>query len=188
MYGLINKAVQGYLCETFGKEQWCSIAQEAGAYHAGFISLETYPDEITYALVAKTSARLSIPADTLWERLGEYWIRYTASEGYGEFFACQAHGMMAFLENLNAMHERMALIHPQMRSPKFELRKISADSYELDYFSTRQGLAAFVKGMLHGLSKQFNQPADIEHIPGCADKAGVHEIFRIRLFAVQDTF
>lgn len=84
MYGLINKAVQGYLVQAYGQDQWDQIAETAGIYPGGFISLETYPDEITYSLVTRASAILSIPAERLLEKLGEYWIEYVAEEGYGE--------------------------------------------------------------------------------------------------------
>lgn len=181
MYGLINKAVQGYLVQAYGQDQWDQIAETAGIYPGGFISLETYPDEITYSLVTRASAILSIPSERLLEKLGEYWIEYVAEEGYGEYFVCYDQDMVRFLQELNAMHERMMLIHPQMLIPKFQIQKISAGNYALHYFSTRQGLAPFVKGLLLGLSRKLNQAADIEHIGGCSDSAGVHEIYRISL-------
>lgn len=181
MYGLINKAVHGYLQKNHGEEVWKQIAEAVGIHHSGFISLETYPDEITYALVIEASRITQVEPNDILEGLGEYWITFTAFEGYGDFFVRYDHNIIGFIEHLNAMHIRLMLLHPEMRIPKFELNKQSKDIYHLHYFSERKGLAPMVKGLLRGLSKKFSQPISIEHIDSLSNENAVHEIFCIEL-------
>jgi len=51
MYGLVNKAMKDLINERFGEEQWQCICHEAGADASGFISLESYPDEMSCAVL-----------------------------------------------------------------------------------------------------------------------------------------
>jgi hypothetical protein len=181
LYGLINKAVQGYLQENYGKAVWDQVAESAGISSAGFVSLETYPDELTYSLVTQAADILAVSADEILEGLGDYWISFTAYEGYGDFLARHNHNMIEFIEQLNAMHVRLMLIHPKMRIPKFSLEKISSTVYDLHYFSERQGLAPMLKGLLHGLSRKFKQEVHIIQLKSQPAEQGVHEVFRIEL-------
>jgi hypothetical protein len=181
LYGLINKAVHGYLQNNYGEEAWKKIAGAVGVHHYGFISLETYPDELTYDLVMEASHTLAVSPEYILEGLGEYWITFTAFEGYGDFFARHNKNIIEFLEHLNAMHVRLMLLHPEMRIPKFELNKQSTDAFDLHYFSERKGLAPMVKGLLTGLSKKFSQPIAIEHVASSLKDGNVHEVFHIKL-------
>ncbi len=183
MYGLINKAVHGYLQNNYGEQAWKKIAGAVGIHHYGFISLETYPDELTYDLVMEASRTLAVSPESILEGLGEYWITFTAFEGYGDFFARHNKNIIEFLEHLNAMHVRLMLLHPEMRIPKFELKKQSTDTFELHYFSERKGLAPMVKGLLIGLSKKFSQPMAITQLTSASSEDAAHDVFRIELLA-----
>lgn len=180
---MINKALRQYLRMNYGEEVWKEIAEVAGVHHAGFISLETYPDELTYALVLGASRIIERAPDDILEELGEYWITFTASEGYGDFFLRYDDNIIEFMDYLNAMHVRLMLLHPKMRIPKFELKKQSKNTFSLHYFSERKGLAPMVKGLLRGLSKKFSQPISITHIDSLSVDDAAHEIFRIELLA-----
>ena len=178
--------MHGYLHKHYGEEAWKTIAEAAGIHYAGFVSMETYPDELTYSLVLEASRVLAVPAEDILEGLGEYWITFTAFEGYGDFFARHNQNIIEFLEHLNAMHVRLMLLHPEMRIPKFELNKQSTDTFDLHYFSERKGLAPMVKGLLTGLSKKFSQPIAVEHIASSLKYDNVHEVFHIKLLPLSN--
>lgn len=51
MYGLVNIAIKDMVREGSGDKTWDAIRQKAGVDIENFVSLQNYPDEITYNLV-----------------------------------------------------------------------------------------------------------------------------------------
>ena len=56
MYGLVNKAIEDLAIAVGGKEAWGQIKEEAGVDLVAFVSMDAYPDELTYSLVGAASS------------------------------------------------------------------------------------------------------------------------------------
>lgn len=177
MYGLVNKAVEDLVCSRYGEETWAQIQERAQVDVIGFVSMESYPDEVTYKLVGAASEVLGAPVAALLEAFGEHWILYTAREGYGELISMFGASLREFLGNLDNMHTRVGLSFPQLRPPSFVVRDVAPDVVELEYHSTREGLAPMVVGLLKGLGKSFDQAVVVEHVHG-RDQGGF-DLFRV---------
>ena len=179
MYGLVNRAVQDLICERFGAETWECIKQRAGVDVDVFISMDGYPDDVTYKLVGAASEELETPAAHLLEAFGEYWTLYTAREGYGELLRMGGDSFQAFLENLHDLHTHIALSFPHLQPPSFWLTDLTDDSARLHYQSQRTGLAPMVVGLVKGLGRMFDTPVVVEHVRRREDGAD-HDEFVIR--------
>ncbi|MDX1931638.1 MAG: heme NO-binding domain-containing protein [Capsulimonadales bacterium] len=179
MYGLVNLAIEQMVTETFGEATWERIRTEADVEIETFISLEAYPDELTYRLVAAASRVLDTPPNDLLERFGEYWVLYTGKAGYGYLMDPSTSTMAEFLMHLNQMHRRIGMAFPHLQPPRFDCTHITEDSLRLEYRSDRPGLAPMVRGLIRGLSVLFSQPAEIEHIVVRED-GNDHDAFLIR--------
>lgn len=178
MYGLVNKAIQDLVVQQFGDEAWQRIAAVAGFQDGQFLSMETYDDELTYRLVNAGSEILGEPADLLLEAFGEFWIRYTAAEGYGDLMDLFGSDFPGFLANLDAMHARVGLSMPELRPPSFTYVATSDGEGELRYHSERPGLTPMVDGLLRGLAARFGADVDIQRQPRAA--GADHDVFLIR--------
>jgi hypothetical protein len=91
------------------------------------------------------------------EAFGEYWILYTADEGYGELMELSGDTLTEFLNNLNMLHQRINNIMPELRPPDFSTRAETVNSIELEYRSHREGLSPMVIGLLKGLCRKFGK-------------------------------
>lgn len=181
MYGLVNKAVEDLVCSRFGEDTWQQIQEQAGVDDVGFVSMEPYPDEVTYKLVGAASEVLGAPVAALLEAFGEHWILYTAREGYGELISMFGSTLREFLGNLDNMHTRVGLSFPQLRPPSFMVRDTGPGVLEIEYHSTREGLAPMVIGLLRGLGRSFGEAVAVEHLHG-RDQGGF-DLFRVELTA-----
>src|SRR5215218_5594687 len=114
MYGLVNKAVVDLVVNKFGEDTWVKIKNKAGVDHDLFVSMDAYPDDITYRLVGAASEVLGIPPAAVLEAFGEWWVLYTAQEGYGPMLDASGKTLREFLENLDALHARVALTMPAL--------------------------------------------------------------------------
>jgi hypothetical protein len=171
MYGLVNRAVEQMVRERFGAERWHAIQARAGLEDEGFLALRTYPDEVTYRLVAAASEELGVPAPAVLEAFGEYWVAATAQASYGDLMRLSGRTLPEFLQNLDQMHSRLALTFEHMQPPSFTCSEVTPTSLVLHYQSSRAGLLPFVVGLVKGLGEYFHTPARVEVVATREDGA-----------------
>jgi hypothetical protein len=164
MYGLVNKAIKDLVTQRFGEDKWLEICKLSDFNQGEFIAMNTYPDALTYTLVKNASQVLKADADVILEAFGEYWILYTADEGYNELMNITGNTFVEFLENLDMLHYRMNNIMPQLAAPQFTVRNKMENSVELEYRSHREGLTPMLFGLLKGLGKRFELEVTVELI------------------------
>lgn len=162
MYGMVNKAIKGLIVDNYNTETWREICDKSDFFDYEFAGLKSYPDELTYKLVGNASEVLSIEKAKLLEMFGEYWITYTAEEGYGNLIQIAGSTFGEVLSNLNMLHERLSHIMPSLKPPIFNSKLISENNIELEYQSTRAGFAPMVKGLIIGLGKKYNHDVEVK--------------------------
>ena len=178
MYGMVNRAVEEMVCGTYGDATWEAIKRCAGVEVDAFISNEAYPDETTYRLVDATAKVLNLPADQVLESFGAHWVLHTAKDGYGSLMKAGGASMGEFLRNLPTFHARVVLIYPNLKPPRFQLSHIEENSLRLHYFSHRQGLQPFVRGLLNGLVAMFNLDGHVTTLQS-REMGGDHDEFLV---------
>jgi hypothetical protein len=180
MNGLVNRAIEQLVTSMKGEAGWRGVCAHAGLAADGFVSMQDYDDDVTFRLVKAVSERLELPAEQVLEAFGEYWITYTANEGYGALLTTGGCHLREFLGNLNEIHERVELLFTKLRAPVFRVENVSETEFRLFYTSERNGLAPMVLGLVKGLAKRFNQLIDIAQVHSKID-VNEEDIFNIRL-------
>lgn len=178
MYGLINQAIRGLVLERFGTEAWERICTSAGIEEDVFVSMQPYDDGVTYDLVGAASKELDLPAETVLETFGAYWVEYVGAENYGDLMNAAGKDLPEFLENLDQMHARVMLSFPDLKPPSFRVTDRTDDRLTLHYYSSRPGLAPLVVGLLKGLADRFHTDIEIEH-RNEQDDQGEHDVFDV---------
>lgn len=163
MYGLVNKAVKGLVLEQFGEETWQKIRETAQAPD-DYVAMQGYDDSLTYRLVGAAVEVLGVPAEQILHAFGEYWVLKTAAIHYADMMNSTGSNLFVFLQNLDAMHSRIKVSMPNLNPPSFRVKSLGEGLLQVDYFSSREGLLPFVVGLVHGLSKHFDQAVEIEHV------------------------
>jgi hypothetical protein len=161
MYGLVNKAIEDMVRTQFGEEIWDKIRQQAGMVPDTFLSLEGYPDDLTHRLVKAASAVLGLSPAAIMEAFGEFWVQYTAREGYGELMDMSGDTLPEFLQNLDNLHARVGISFPQLKPPSFECNETDESVLNLEYRSEREGLAPMVVGLVKGLGSRFDTEVEV---------------------------
>lgn len=179
MYGMVNRAVEGLVCERFGREAWVQICRDAGVTEAPFVSMQAYDDAITYRLVGAASARLGSSPSDLLEAFGEYWTLYVAKAGYGDMLGLYGDTIEEFLGNLDTMHAQVAVSMPELVPPSFEVESVDSGRFLVHYRSNRAGLAPMVVGLLRGVGKMLGQPVEVSQVASVGEGAD-HDIFDVR--------
>ena len=141
MYGLVNIAIRDMVIEGYRVKTWDAIRRKAGVEVDNFVSMQDYPDEVTYKLGGAGSAVLDLPADKILFGFGEYWVLNTGQKAYGDLMSTTGGTLPDFVEHLNDLPVRVALIMPDLKPPRFECTNRSKTSLDVHYFSERPGLA-----------------------------------------------
>ena len=68
MYGLVNQALEDFVKQGFGDAAWKQIRDNAGVSHEMFVSMDSYPDEVTFKLVMAATEVLNL--DNLHSHVG----------------------------------------------------------------------------------------------------------------------
>lgn len=179
MYGLVNKAIQDMVCIHFGEDIWQEIKQKAEVDVDVFISMEGYPDDLTHRLVKAASVVLNLSPTEIMQAFGNFWVKYTSEEGYGEMMDMSGDTLPEFLENLDNLHARVGVSFPKLQPPSFECSDMEEDSLKLHYRSEREGLAPMILGLVQGLGVRFETEVDITQTQSREDGAE-HDEFLVK--------
>jgi hypothetical protein len=178
MYGFINRAVEEYISEHYGRDTWQRIREKAGYPDEPFLTMERYDDKVTYDLMGVACAEIGMKPEEMMFEFGRHWIQYTAVKGYGDILVGAGDTLPQLLKSLDHMHTRVKLSFPNLEPPSFSVSDETATSLVLHYYSHRPGLAPLVLGILKGLETRFalDIAATLER-----DETSVrpHDLFRI---------
>lgn len=177
MYGLVNQAIRDMVVERFGEEAWATIRDKSGAEDL-FLTMEQYPDELTYNMVGAACELLGAEADVVLKTFGEYWVDYVA-ESYRELFEISGDDFVSFVKNLNSLHTRVAQMMPELDAPAFSVSEEQEGSFVLHYHSRRPGLQPMILGLFYGLGKRFATEVDISYLEG-RNEGLDHDRFQVR--------
>ena len=63
MYGLIHRAIRDCIKENYGNDAWEKVYRDAGADDSHFVSLQSFPDDIAFGMVAVACDAIPISAE-----------------------------------------------------------------------------------------------------------------------------
>lgn len=178
MYGIINKAIQDLVTTNFGAEKWTAIIKRSSIEVDYFISNVPYDDAITYKLAIATADEMNLSIGDVLQAFGEWWILKTTKDKYGGLLKAGGNNLKEFLINLPSFHNNIMLLFPKLTPPEFKVSDLKENSIHIHYFSKREGLQEFVKGLLIGLGKMYECPTEILLIQSRSD-GNDHEIFKV---------
>ena len=182
MYGMVNNALQEMANAQLGPDAWPRIVERAQLPRDSFfLSLEPYPDEVTYQLVGATAVEFGMSGEAFLEAFGRFWIEYAQRTAYGPLLKRAGASLGDTLRSLDGLHSRIHQALPKLRPPSFEIEE-DAEGITVRYRSSREGLAPFVIGLLQGLAAMHRQTVRVSH--AVRRSAGVdHDEFRVEPLA-----
>lgn len=164
MYGMVNKAVRGFVLQNFDAATWTRIHEAAGV-DEDFVAMQPYDDSVTYSLVGAAHAELGLEVPAILNGFGRYWVSDVATASYSDLMSKTGTGFVDFVKNLDHLHERIRVTFPDYQPPSFRVQEIETNVIQLDYYSHREGLLDFVVGLLEGLGAHFGETITIDHVP-----------------------
>ncbi len=171
MHGLVNRAVQCFLRDTFGAEAWRDVAAAAVAPAEGFESMLRYDDALTLRLIDAATRLLDRPRDSLLEDLGTYLVSHPNREGLRRLLRFGGVTFVDFLHSLDDLPGRSRLAVPDLDIPPMELEETGEGSFTLTIHTARPEFAAVMIGVLRAMADDYGALALPDHAGPAPDGA-----------------
>ena len=164
MYGLVNRGIRDLMLAKGGEPLWRSVREKAGVDTDDFLSMQAYDDAVSVSLVGVAADEIGVSTEELLREFGRHWVLFTGNEGYGPLMDVSGDTLHAFLNNLDQMHARVRVSMPELDPPSFRVEELAPEKLRIEYFSSRQGLAGMVIGLLEGLGERFGESVSAVHV------------------------
>ena len=163
MYGMVNKAVKGFVLKNFDEATWTRIHTKANV-DSDFVAMESYDDDVTYNLVGSANSELGLEVYDILYGFGLIWVSDIATVSYRDLMDKSGVNFTDFVKNLDHLHERIKTTFPNYSPPSFRVVTLSPEKLQVDYYSHREGLLPFVEGLFQGLALHFDEKISISHL------------------------
>lgn len=167
MHGLINKALESFLTDTFGQPAWHGVLRRAGLWEQigtdGFDSLHVYPDEMTTRLVSAAETGLGRPGESLLEDLGTYLVSHERTARLRRLLRFGGSSYTEFLQSLPDLQGRARLAVPALDLPAFTLDEFGPGRFRLICRGCAPGSGHVLLGLLRAMADDYGALVVLEH-------------------------
>lgn len=168
MHGLINRAIQCFVADTYGAERWAAVAQCVGVGPDGFEAMLDYDDSVSDMLLDTVSSQLGKPDAAILEDLGTYLVSHETMRGVRRLLRFCGASFVDFLHELEDLPSRAVLAMPDLELPDLELRQEAEGRYRLFVLSERRGWGDVMVGLLRAMADDYGALVLLEMAPGAS--------------------
>ncbi len=158
MNGLINRAIECFVRDSYGDALWQEVTEALGIDETAFEPLMPCDPEVTARLVAALSARFGREAADLLEDLGTYLVTQPRSEVIRRLLRFGGVDFAEFLESLEDIPDRARLAMSDFDLPAINLHMEGAGLYRVEIGRTaRAGLwfGPVLLGVLRAMADDY---------------------------------
>lgn len=163
MHGLINRALQGYVTDTFGTEIWDRIRQEADLPFGGFEPLLTYDASWTPRVIAASARVLDRPRAAVLEDLGTHIVSHPNLEPLRRLLRFGGVTYLDFLDSLEDLPGRAQMALPDLNMPEITLEQCAPGEFRLTCQFTVAGVGHVMLGLLRAMADDYGALVLLEH-------------------------
>jgi heme-NO-binding protein len=163
MHGLINRAIQRFVTDSYGSDKWVEAARIADLDFVEFESMLVYDDEITPNLLDAVSHVLKRPRNDVMEDIGTYLVSHPNVEALRRLLRFGGVNFVEFLHSLDDLPDRARLAVSDLDLPRIELRDHSPTHFSLICQSPVEGYGHVMIGLLRTIADDYGALAVLEH-------------------------
>jgi hypothetical protein len=166
MHGLINRALQCFVRDTYGRDRWTEIARAAGLEFSDFEAMLHYDDALTEQVIAAACENIGLPRAAILEDLGTYLVTHPNVEALRRLLRFGGTDFVDFLHSLDDLPERARLAVEDLELPELELLENSSGCFSLKCTHPHMGFGYVLMGVLRPMADDYGALALLEHQGG----------------------
>jgi hypothetical protein len=155
MHGLINRAIQCFVRDTYGNEIWLDVARRASLADPTFEAMLIYEDQLTDQVLAELAQVLNKAHAELLEDLGTYLVSHPNVEALRRLLRFGGVSFMEFLHSLDDLPERARMAVSDLELPTLELYEEDPSRMYLHVKSRHDGFGPVMLGVLRTMADDY---------------------------------
>ncbi|WP_420584417.1 heme NO-binding domain-containing protein [Ruegeria sp.] len=163
MHGLINRAIQSFVCATYGQSCWLRVTEAAELGIVEFEAMLVYDDDMTVQVMDALCVDLNRPRAEILEDLGTYLVSHPNMEDLRRLLRFGGVTYVEFLHSLDDLSDRVRLAVSDLSLPHLELREVSPTEYQLYCFPGLPGYSSVMVGVLRAIADDYGALAMLSH-------------------------
>lgn len=171
MHGLINRAIELFIRDTYGRRTWIDLTQRLNLDFTEFEAMLDYDDAVTDRVLAELGRVLDKSRPELLEDMGTYLVSHRNDGALRRLLRFSGVDFVEFLHSLDDLPARARLAVPDLVLPQLELREHTAQNFSVTVFDARPGPVAFghvLMGLLRAMADDYGALVFLEHKGGRA--------------------
>jgi hypothetical protein len=164
MLGVVNKAIQSFLVDTYGGATWGRVAREAQLGFDSFETLQGYDPALTEAVLSAAARILDRPREGLMEDMGTYLVSHPNRERLRRLLRFGGVGFIDFLHSLEDLPDRARLALPELDLPALTLADAGGDRFALACRFAVPGAGHVAMGMLRAMADDYGALVLLDHV------------------------
>ncbi len=163
MHGLINRAIQLFVCDNFGASRWQRICRAARLEECEFEAMLHYEDAVTERLLDAVAAEIGVARDAVLEDIGTYLVSHPNVEALRRLLRFGGESFVEFLHSLDELPERARLAVDDLGLPALDLRAVEEGRFALSCRFPYPGFGHVLIGVLRTLADDYGALVFLEH-------------------------
>lgn len=155
MHGLINRAIQSFVCTTYGRPCWARATETAGLGFVEFEPMLIYDAELSVRLLDALCTDLKRSRADFLEDLGTYLVSHPNTEDLRRLLRFGGVSYVDFLHSLDDLPDRVRLAVSDLELPMLELREEAPTEYKLLCFPGLPGFSSVMTGVLRAMGDDY---------------------------------
>lgn len=163
MHGLINRALQTFVCQTYGGDCWTRVTDSADLGFSEFEAMLMYEEDQTLRVLAALCAELGRPESEVLEDLGTYLVSNPAVESLRRLLRFGGVTYVEFLHSLDDLPDRARLAVDDLVLPNMDLREQICGRFSLSCGAGVPGFGWVMMGVLRTMADDYGALVFLEH-------------------------
>ncbi|QBY01408.1 heme NO-binding protein [Rhodophyticola sp. CCM32] len=155
MHGLVNRALQEFLKDTYGPETWTEVRNQAGLPFEEFESMLHYEVRLTLKLVAATCFVLQKEAAVILEDIGIWLVSTPEREPVRRLLRFGGATFLEFLQSLEELPGRARMALPDLDMPEIALHADGPRRFILETKWALPGIGSVLLGTLRVMADDY---------------------------------
>lgn len=163
MHGLINRALECFVRDTYGPARWADVTRRAGLGIDGFEAMLSYDSALTAEVLQAIGQVLDRPGEEILEDVGTYLVSHPNTEPLRRLLRFGGVTFTEFLHSLDELPDRAALAVDDLDLPRMEIVDLSDTVFELTIAGGLPGFGHVMTGVLRAMADDYGALVMLDH-------------------------
>lgn len=163
MHGLINRSIQNFVTDSYGRQSWVDVALSAQLGFIDFEGMLKYKEIMTPRIIDAMCKVLARPRGEMLEDFGTYLVSHPSLEAVRRLLRFGGVDFEDFLYSLDDLPDRARLALPDMNLPRVELHCDGEGQFNLVCDAPVVGYGHVMLGVLRAMADDYGALAVLEH-------------------------